>query len=64
MSQSVWWLTSEWYGRDPGEIASYYLRLGIRSDWLFGRDRELWAEFVAELRRRGIEPHIQTRFSA
>ncbi len=61
MNGSVWWLTSDYYGRLPGEIPAEYLRLGVRSDWLFKRDRVLWEEFVAELRQRGMEPPVECR---
>lgn len=52
MHQYVWW-TSEYFGKTPREVPDYYLRLGMRSGWLFAHDRDLWRAFVAEYERRG-----------
>ena len=52
MSNGVWWLTSDQYGKTPAEVPMYYLRLSVRSDWLKQRDKVLWLSFVAELEVR------------
>lgn len=61
MSNSIWWFTSDYYGRTSRELPTYYLRLGVRGTWLHDHDWELWQGFVTELERRSSAPGALAR---